>query len=90
MRIGKRLTNLMRLYNLRSGLTVELEEPSFRYSSRPVDGPNEGLEIRENFFRMRRRYFELMGWNPDTGVPTEETFRQFGLDDYLGDLAQVG
>jgi len=55
MKIGRRITNIMRLYNLRSGLTVDLEEPSYRYSSPPKDGPNEGREIRENFFAMRRR-----------------------------------
>jgi aldehyde:ferredoxin oxidoreductase len=77
----------MRLYNLRSGLTVKYEEPSYRYSSPPKDGPNEGREIRKNFFAMRRRYFELMGWDTETGVPKEETFRALGLDDYIADLA---
>jgi aldehyde:ferredoxin oxidoreductase len=90
MNVGRRITNIMRLYNLRSGLTVELEEPSYRYSSRPKDGPNEGREIRENFFRMRTRYFELMGWDVATGVPKAETFEKLGLSDYLSDLAQVG
>jgi aldehyde:ferredoxin oxidoreductase len=89
MNVGRRITNLMRLYNLRSGLTVELEEPSFRYGSRPLDGPNEGREIRENFFKMRARYFELMGWDPATGVPKPETFTKYKMDEYIEDLKAI-
>jgi aldehyde:ferredoxin oxidoreductase len=89
MNVGRRITNLMRLYNLRSGLTVELEEPSYRYGSRPLDGPNEGREIRENFFKMRARYFELMGWDPATGIPKPETFKKYEMDEYMEDLKAI-
>jgi aldehyde:ferredoxin oxidoreductase len=88
MHIGKRMMNMMRLYNLKSGITVELEEPSQRYSSSPVDGPNAGREIKNNFFTMRKRYFELMGWD-ERGVPTEDTLKKYDLEALIPDLALV-
>ena len=40
--MGLRIVNLMRMFNFRHGLTKEMEAPSVRYSSTPVDGPAAG------------------------------------------------
>ena len=44
MDFGKRCSHLMRLFNLRSGVGMDLEKPSERYWSTPVDGPAAGTE----------------------------------------------
>ena len=88
MSAGRRFMLMMRIYNMRSGLTAELEMPSERYSSPILDGPNAGLEIIENFMKMRTRYYELMGWD-ENGIPTAETLKKYDLEDIVGDLDEI-
>jgi hypothetical protein len=48
------------------------------------DGPLAGIEINEESFNWaRRRYYELMKWNPDTGVPSADCLRELGLEGLL-------
>jgi aldehyde:ferredoxin oxidoreductase len=83
MKVGKRIVNMMRVYNLRAGLTPELEKPSFRYSSQSVDGPNKDKPIAPHFDKMIDRYYQLMGWDRKTGMPLPETLKELGLDDLI-------
>ena len=64
---GVRIVNLMRMFNFRHGLTKEVEAPSLRYGSTPVDGPAEGKGIREHWDAIRDNYYEQMGWDAATG-----------------------
>ena len=50
-----------------------------RYSSTPVDGPAEGMGIREHWDAIRDNYYEQMGWDVETGRPLPETLRSLGL-----------
>ena len=78
--IGRRIVTLLRIYNCRSGLTKEMERPSHRYGSTPSDGPVKGKGIMPHWEETRRIYYENMGWDPETGIPTAETIRSMGLD----------
>jgi aldehyde:ferredoxin oxidoreductase len=82
-RIGRRIVTLLRIYNCRSGLTPEMERPSARYGSTPGDGPAEGKAIMPHWEEIRRTYYGQMGWDQDTGMPTEETVREMGLADLV-------
>ena len=81
--VGRRVVNMMRLYNSRVGLTPDMEKPSARYCSTPADGPNRGKSIVPHWNLMIERYYELMGWDKKTGVPLPETARALGLQDFL-------
>lgn len=81
--MGVRIVNLMRMFNFRHGLTKQMEAPSLRYSSTPVDGPAEGKGIREHWDTIRDNYYQLMGWDVETGKPLPETLRRYGLDHVL-------
>lgn len=83
--IGVRVINLLRLFNFRHGLDVALEAPSPRYSSAPVDGPNEGKGIADHFDWMKRNYWRSMGWDEETGKPLPETLRRLGLESLIVD-----
>ncbi len=83
---GKRFIQLLRSFNIRHGLTPNVELPSPRYCSTPVDGPVAGRGISEHFLKMRSDYYELMGWDRETGKPTPETLRKYGLEQQLRDL----
>ncbi len=79
MKAGKRIINTLRLFNLNNGLRPEIEAPSPRYGSAPVDGPARGISILENWDHIREIYYRSMGWDPKTGVPTRETLKDLGL-----------
>jgi aldehyde:ferredoxin oxidoreductase len=84
--VGRRAVNIARVFNLRRGIGHELERPSERYGSTPVDGANAGIGIMEHWERMLRIYYENMGWDGEMGVPLAETLRSLGLDDLVADL----
>ena len=80
MKVGRRVVNMMRVYNLKAGLTPDLERPSPRYSSQPVDGPNKDKAIGPHWEKMLDRYYQLMGWDRKTGMPLPETLKELGLE----------
>ena len=80
LQVGRRAANLMRAFNLRNGLTADLDAPSPRYGSTPVDGPAKGVSIMPHWDQMRRDYYELVGWDRETGKPLPETLKSLGLE----------
>ncbi len=78
--IGRRIINQLRVFNFRHGLDPALEVPSARYGSAPADGPAKGTAIGPHFEWMKRFYFELMGWDPETGRPLPHTLKSLGLE----------
>jgi len=89
LKVGRRAINLMRVYNLRSGISPDLDAPSPRYGSVPKDGPGKGLSVNSHLKEMRANYYKLMGWNPETGLPLPETLTKLGLDYAVKDLNDV-
>ena len=86
MRVGTRSINLLRVFNLRHGLKRELERPSSRYGSTPVDGPVKGKGIMPVWDELTDSYYSRVGWDPETGKPLPETLRSLGLDYLIQDL----
>jgi aldehyde:ferredoxin oxidoreductase len=82
--VGARAQTLSRLFNLREGLTVEDDVLPQRVMTPFEEGPLAGNEISdENFRWARRRFYEAMGWDGDTGEPTEDCLRRLALDRLL-------
>jgi aldehyde:ferredoxin oxidoreductase len=77
---------MLRVFNFRHGLNPALEKPSPRYGSTPSDGPAKGKSIEPYFQWMKSFYFELMGWDPETGKPLPHTLKSLGLEHLIGDL----
>ena len=67
---------MFRLFNLRSGMTVDQERPSERYWSTPVDGPAAGTSAKENWETMVSAYYQNAGWDRETGKMNESTNRR--------------
>jgi len=88
-RAGRRAVNLMRAFNLRAGIEKELDRPSARYGSTPVDGPTEGVSIMPHWDEMLRNYYNLMGWDPETGVPLPSTLEDLGIGNVAIDLVTL-
>jgi len=86
MEAGLRAINQLRVFNFRHGLTKEVEAPSVRYSSTPVNGPAKGIGIADHWEMIRSNYYKEMGWDPETGKPLPDTLNKLGLGDLIKDL----
>lgn len=84
--IGRRAVNQLRVFNFRHGLTKEIEMPSVRYGSAPVDGPHQGKSIMPYWEALRSNYYMNMGWDPKTGRPLPETLEKLGLAHLVAEL----
>jgi len=78
--IAGRIESLIRMFNLREGLTRKDDTLPQRTLFEPLpDGPAKGQYIgEENLNRMLDEYYELRGWD-SSGVPTEETHKKYQL-----------
>ena len=82
--VGARAQTLSRLFNLREGFTAGDDKLPRRVMKAFKSGPIAGAEITGQAFDWaKRRYYELMNWDPDTGVPTNACLRDLGLNDLL-------
>jgi aldehyde:ferredoxin oxidoreductase len=86
IRFGRRTAALLRAFNLRCGIGPELERPSPRYGSTPVDGPAKGITIAPHWERMLEIWYDLVGYDRTTGKPKPETLRALGLERLVADL----
>jgi aldehyde:ferredoxin oxidoreductase len=82
--VGARAQTLSRLFNLREGFTADDDKLPKRVMKAFKDGPLAGVEVNEDAFNWaKRRYYELMQWHPDTGVPSEACLRELALEELL-------
>ena len=72
MRFGRRIGAIFRAFNLRCGIGGELERPSKRYGSTPVDGPAKGQSIEKHWEQMLDLWYEGMGYDRASGRPTPD------------------
>jgi aldehyde:ferredoxin oxidoreductase len=84
--VGLRVVNLMKVFNLRAGITREHDYPSTRYGSTHTDGPWKGIGIMPYWEAMLDNYYTLMGWDVKTGKPLPETLRNLGIEHVIHDI----
>jgi aldehyde:ferredoxin oxidoreductase len=82
MTAGERAITLSRVYNHREGFSRSDDRLPDKYTQDMSDGPyRDKLGIDEtDFYRMLMDYYEEMGWDRDTGLPTTETILRLALD----------
>jgi len=78
--IAGRIETLIRMFNLREGLTRQDDTLPYRTLWEPLpDGPAKGQFIgEENLNRMIDEYYACRGWD-SAGVPTASTLQKYGL-----------
>jgi aldehyde:ferredoxin oxidoreductase len=82
--VGARAQTLARLFNLREGFTAADDRLPQRVMTAFDSGPIAGSAIAgEELERFKRRFYEVMQWDPETGAPTAECLRELGLDRLL-------
>lgn len=81
LKIGERIWNAERLFNLKAGLDP-LKEDTLpkRFLMEPMpEGPNKGRVVRLK--EMLPRYYKLRGWNEDGTIP-EDKLKELGLEEF--------
>lgn len=84
--MGYRIVNLLRAFNLRHGLTADLDMPSIRYGGAPIDGPFQAITIKPVWRDTVELYYRLMGWDVETSKPLQETLQRLGLEYVINDI----
>ncbi len=84
--IGERIANLLRVFNIRHGISGDLDAPSLRYGSTPLDGLAAGKSIMPFWEQMLRRHHKLLGWDETTGKPLPDTLKRLDLEHTIRDI----
>jgi aldehyde:ferredoxin oxidoreductase len=79
LRIAERTVTLMRLFNLREGITGAADKLPRRFYGPTRGGPLADLKIdRKVYERAKKYYYILMGWD-NRGVPLPEKVEELGI-----------
>jgi len=79
---------LLWMFNIREGVTVkDLDWPDRFYDEPIPDGPAKGGTVSREMMRQTLdTYYEVRGWDKETGMPTREKLEELGLADLANDL----
>ena len=79
MEIGWRIQTLRQMFNVKQGIAPAKIRVTPRALGFPPQesGPNSGAQVKLE--EMRRLYWSEIGWDPETGIPTQETLLALGL-----------
>jgi aldehyde:ferredoxin oxidoreductase len=78
MKIGERVNNLVRLFNIREGLTKDLDTLPKRFFSEPLkEGPCRGRVVELD--QLIEEYYLVRGWD-ESGVPEKDKLTELGID----------
>jgi aldehyde:ferredoxin oxidoreductase len=82
MQVGERANTLARVFNCREGLTPDDDVLPGRLHEGLGNGALKGQRVdREEFLAARRLYYQMAGWDADSGRPTAAKLAQLGLDE---------
>ena len=81
MKVGERGKALARVFNCREGVTPKDEVLPARFHEAFTEGPLKGVQIDPtDFVDARRLYYQMEGWDPETGWPTYAKLAELGIE----------
>jgi aldehyde:ferredoxin oxidoreductase len=85
---GERIYNLMRVFCAREGITRKADSLPRRLMEDPLpDGPAKGMLLDKDVLEtLKDAYYEIRGWDKETGKPTLEKLKELELDDLIEDI----
>jgi aldehyde:ferredoxin oxidoreductase len=89
---GAAIVNLSKAFNIREGWTRADDHPPERFFKEAhTKGPAKGVTLEEKGYqKLLSGYYEARGWDKETGIPTDETLKDLGLDFLIGKLESKG
>ncbi len=80
-KVAERHANMARIFNLREGLTARDDTLPDRFFQPMEGGTLKGKKIdKEQFSKAIETYYEMMGWDPETGIPKKAKLAELDLD----------
>jgi aldehyde:ferredoxin oxidoreductase len=81
MLVGERRINMMRYFNQREGFTrADDVLPERMFEEGLADGPTKGVCVNKKAFdKALNTYYQFIGWDEQTGNPTEATLKRLSL-----------
>jgi aldehyde:ferredoxin oxidoreductase len=80
MKVSERAINLARLFNIREGLTADDDRLPERFFQPQTSGPLSKTALdKDEFDKAKRLYYGMMGWDPDTGIPTRAKLEELDI-----------
>ncbi len=90
LKVSERVRNLERMFDVRQGLRRKDDSLPKKFFEVPLSkGPYEGAVLdREKFEQMKDEYYEIRGWDKETGIPTREKLVELGLEDIADEVLE--
>lgn len=82
---GRRIETVRQAFNLREGLSPEYFNMPKRMIEAPKSGPLAGRNF--DFDTLRKRYYEVIGWDTETGKPSDKTIADLGIMQIFSDIS---
>ncbi|MFQ5874902.1 MAG: aldehyde ferredoxin oxidoreductase C-terminal domain-containing protein, partial [Dehalococcoidia bacterium] len=80
LKVGERAATMGRAFNLREGLTAAEDHlPKRFFSPTPRGALKETAIDPDSMNRAIHTFYRMMGWDPETGVPTQEKLEELGI-----------
>lgn len=80
LKVGERSNTMARLFNYREGFGVKDDTLPERMFEPLGNGPLKGVSIsRDELQSMLRLYYQMCGWDPETGEPTPAKLAELEL-----------
>ncbi|KJS18880.1 MAG: hypothetical protein VR72_20515 [Clostridiaceae bacterium BRH_c20a] len=91
-KMSDRIATLIRAYNVKQGVTRKEDTLPPRILNEPLPaGPGKDKVIGQEILdKMLNEYYEIRGWDKDSGIPTGDTLEKLGLDfiEFESDLSK--
>jgi len=85
--IGERITTIERMFLAREGIRRENDTHPQRYFKPMPLGRYKGSKIElKEFDQILNEYYDLHGWDRETGIPKKETLQSLQLDFTIDDI----
>ncbi len=80
MKAGERALALARAFNYREGFTAQDDVAHWRFSTPFESGPKQGTKVpAEDIAQALDLYYEMRGWDKETGAPTTGKLHELGI-----------
>lgn len=81
LKLGERIATMGRLFNLREGLTTAQDTlPKRLFNPTRAGALADGGIDQEKMQQAIHTFYGMMGWDPETGIPTPEKLTELRLD----------
>lgn len=88
--MGERAITLARCFNIREGFTKNDDTLPERFFKPLRSGAMKGEKIlKEEFESALKLFYEMMGWDPETGIPTKAKLHELDIGWIVNLLNQV-